>query len=70
MCNLVFTRESKIDWAFAFLNWVFIEFVLGPYYVLYNIDFSNWVLINCYAFCYPLFENQFGISELFWVNMP
>ena len=46
--------------VFAFFNWVFVNLIFGntnlSLYLLYNINYSNWVSINSYVFCYPLFE--------------
>ena len=39
-------------------------------YVLYNINYSNWVLFNYYDCCYPLLKNNLVFHENNLVNTP
>ena len=55
----------KLIRYFVFFYWVFVSFLLGittfSLYLLYNINYFNWVFIYPYAYCYPLFEKELGI---------
>jgi len=52
--NTLPTKETelllKLNWIFAFFNWVFVKFILGnatlSLYCLYNINYFNWVSIH------------------------
>jgi len=70
----VFTTESKIDWVFAVLKWVFMKIILGkttfPLHFLCNIIYFNWVFINSFAYWYPLIEKQLGIPEKYLGKYP